>query len=640
MTRMAWGNTGERFFETGVDRGVLYIAGIPGVPWNGLTAVNESPTGGDAVPYYIDGYKYANVSAAEEFEATIEALSHPAEFARCDGTAEVSNGLFVTQQPRVAFGFSYRTKIGNDVEGIDHGYKIHLVYNALAAPTSRSLSSIADSSDPAAFSWSISTQSPLLSGYKPTAHMIVDSRRAHPFLLSYLEDILYGTDNSAPRMPEASELIALFQLQLPPVDGEVRLLGVGDNTQHDVKNLAQRPIGPRATTDDGWRISSSETMTFVNDGDPAIEALDPVGRGAIYIDPNLSFTELSGVGAGKWFGVGIEVEPLDYWSTQSNMALRIAPYNGAATNASGGATSTKYIPIPPGEYTRIQHAAGITAFTPDSSYIRGLVWPGQDPNAAKDPKMLNPSGWTIYGSTSFGAAGTGMDGTTEGSLFIPGDAAQIGAYSSILGRPGLEAGGIPVLPGEKINVSAYVRSANAILAGRASIYVRFYDLNDVSNWVQLTSISNPADITANVWTQVSGTFEAPATSVGQLVAVIGLYKQTAHTSAVRWSTLQVDRQSRFRIKKAVYVCTNSESAALDLTSSFWDGDTSSFFALKQEMFPYWESTPGNSPTIAKFYDFLRNVTANIGDGYIVDGLLWVFANDGYWHRVGALPPLT
>lgn len=210
MSRIAWNALGERYFETGVDRGVLYTSDSEGVPWTGLISVSENPNGGEAKPYYIDGFKYLQISSAEEFEATIEAFYAPKEFGACDGTAQIHNGLFATQQPRKAFGLSYRTKIGNDLDGQDHAYKIHLVYNALAAPATRDHKTIGQSVDPSAFSWDVTTMPPSLTGHKPTAHMVIDSLLADPAILTQVEDILYGSESEAPRLPTPDEMVTLF----------------------------------------------------------------------------------------------------------------------------------------------------------------------------------------------------------------------------------------------------------------------------------------------------------------------------------------------------------------------------------------------------------------------------------------------
>lgn len=211
MTRIAWGSHGERLFEAGTDRGVLYLPGLPGVPWNGLKSVNESPEGGEPRPYYVDGYKYLNVASAEEYKATLEAFSSPREFAECDGRVSLHNGLFATQQPRRPFSFSYRTLIGNDTQGIDYGYKIHIVYNALAAPSQKNNQTNGDSVTPLNLSWGITVTPPKMTGLKPTAHMVIDSRLTPPKLLKEIEDILYGSAERVSSLPNVQELMAIFK---------------------------------------------------------------------------------------------------------------------------------------------------------------------------------------------------------------------------------------------------------------------------------------------------------------------------------------------------------------------------------------------------------------------------------------------
>lgn len=211
MAKLTWGATGERRYETGVDQGVLYLGGEV-FPWSGLTAVNQNPSGGEPTPYYIDGFKYLNLASAEEFEATLEAFSAPSAFGICDGTVSIRNGLFVTQQPRVPFDFSYRSLIGNDVDGQDHGYKIHLIYGALAAPTVQTNQTLSDSPTPNTFSWKITTLPPLTigHGYKPTAHFVVDSTLTPSALLTTLESSIYGSVSSFPRLVSAQELLDMF----------------------------------------------------------------------------------------------------------------------------------------------------------------------------------------------------------------------------------------------------------------------------------------------------------------------------------------------------------------------------------------------------------------------------------------------
>jgi hypothetical protein len=209
MTRLVWDAVGERFYESGVDRGVLYL-GTNGYAWPGLVTVTESPTGGDPRPFYIDGFKYLNLAASEEFEASIEAFSAPPEFGLCDGINSMYAGLQITQQPRRSFGFCYRTKVGNDVDGLDHAYKIHLVYNALAAPSEKAYSTVNDQAEAPTRSWKLTTLAPKIYGYRPTAHFVIDTRTTPAETLAAIEDILYGTDTESPRQPTVTELMTLF----------------------------------------------------------------------------------------------------------------------------------------------------------------------------------------------------------------------------------------------------------------------------------------------------------------------------------------------------------------------------------------------------------------------------------------------
>lgn len=209
--RLVWGARSERFFEIGVDNGVLYNASDSlGVAWSGLVSVSESPSGGDPRPYYVDGVKYANIASAEEYEATIVAFNSPSEFDICDGVVSINNGLFATQQPRKSFGLSYRTQIGNEIDGMNHAYKLHLVYGALAAPSQRKNETIGDTTDPSTFTWAISTLPPEITGYKRTSHFVVDSRFTPELVMTELTDILYGTESTEARLPDTEELLTIF----------------------------------------------------------------------------------------------------------------------------------------------------------------------------------------------------------------------------------------------------------------------------------------------------------------------------------------------------------------------------------------------------------------------------------------------
>lgn len=210
MTRLNWDELTSRVYEVGVDRGVLYPNGSSGVAWSGLISVTEDVDGGASRPYYLDGIKYLNLSAHEEFKSSVESFSAPREFLPCDGMQSIQNGLIVTHQPRKTFGFSYRTLVGNFYEKEQYGYKIHIVYNALAAPSNRKISSLGRSVTPTVYNWEITTQAPIVSGYRPTAHFIIDSVYTDETVLATLEDILYGSISSNPRLPDPTELISIF----------------------------------------------------------------------------------------------------------------------------------------------------------------------------------------------------------------------------------------------------------------------------------------------------------------------------------------------------------------------------------------------------------------------------------------------
>ena len=215
MPKLTWDNTGERIFETGVKQGVLYPIQsdgkyTKGVAWNGLTAVTESPSGAEATALYADDIKYLNLLSNEEFGATIEAYTYPDEFAECDGSAELATGVMIGQQKRKIFGLCYRTTIGNDVEGNDYGYKLHLVYGCLAAPSEKGYSTINDNPDAITFSWEVSTTPVNVEGFKPTSQITIDSTKADPTKLAALEAVLYGAEAAEAKLPLPDEVAALM----------------------------------------------------------------------------------------------------------------------------------------------------------------------------------------------------------------------------------------------------------------------------------------------------------------------------------------------------------------------------------------------------------------------------------------------
>lgn len=216
MSRIVWDKTGERFYETGVDRAVLYpisSAGLynKGVPWNGITGITESPSGAEPNNLYADNIKYLVLVGAEDFGLTVECYTYPDEWEECDGSAEIAPGVVAGQQNRKVFGLSYRTKLGNDVDGQDHGYKLHLVYGGLASPSERGYQTVNDSPEPINPSWEITTTPVDVPGYKPTARLIITSTKVDPAKLKALEDILYGTEDQDARLPLPEEVIQLLK---------------------------------------------------------------------------------------------------------------------------------------------------------------------------------------------------------------------------------------------------------------------------------------------------------------------------------------------------------------------------------------------------------------------------------------------
>jgi hypothetical protein len=216
MTRVAWDEVGKRIFETGVDHGVLYLINNigeynTGFAWNGLTTVTESPSGAEPQPQYADNIKYVVLTSYEEFGGTIEAFTYPDEFSACDGTAQPQTGVSIGQQARKSFGFSYRTLVGNDIEGIDYGYKLHLVYGASASPSEKAYGTVNDSPEAVPFSWDFWTTPIPVEGFKPTSYICIESTKVDATALAQLEDLLYGTVGIDPELPLPDSVLALFE---------------------------------------------------------------------------------------------------------------------------------------------------------------------------------------------------------------------------------------------------------------------------------------------------------------------------------------------------------------------------------------------------------------------------------------------
>lgn len=215
MSKLVWDATGERKYENGVRNGVLYVMDASGtypkgVAWNGLTAVTESPSGAEATALYADDVKYLNLISAEEFGATVEAYTYPDEFAQCNGEASLVDGVTIGQQPRKTFGMAYRTVLGNDVENESYGYKLHLIYGAVASPSEKAYATINDSPEAITFSWELKTTPVVVNGFKPTASLTIDSTKANAEKLKALEDVLFGSESGEARLPLPNEIATLM----------------------------------------------------------------------------------------------------------------------------------------------------------------------------------------------------------------------------------------------------------------------------------------------------------------------------------------------------------------------------------------------------------------------------------------------
>lgn len=235
MTQLVWDEVGKRFYETGVDRGVLFIpdsngAYVDGVAWNGLTSVSEAPSGAEPNASYADNIKYLNLFSAEEFGATLEAYTYPDEFAQFDGLGTPTPGVVVGQQSRKGFGLCYRTLIGNDVDGTDLGYKLHLIYGCYASPSEKAYNTINDSPEAITFSWALTTTPVAVSGMKPTSVIVIDSTKVDADTLADLEQILYGDTGVDPALPLPNTIITMFQAGVTEVTPTQPTFNAGTNT--------------------------------------------------------------------------------------------------------------------------------------------------------------------------------------------------------------------------------------------------------------------------------------------------------------------------------------------------------------------------------------------------------------------------
>lgn len=265
MSRLTWDNTGERYYETGTDRGVLFKKNSSGtyangVNWNGLSGVSDSPSGAEASPIWADNIKYVNLMSTEEYGGTITAYQSPEEFDECDGTVSPIAGMRVRQQSRKEFGFAWRTKIGNDTDGVDHGYIIHIAYNCLASPSEKSYQTINDSPEAMELSWEFSTTPVDIPGMKPTAKIEFDSTKLTAAQMKIVEDTLWGTENSAPTLPSPSEWIALLGGEPQP---EVVLNRSTVSIAVDGTATIEATVVPEGTAV-SWSSSDTDKATVAN----------------------------------------------------------------------------------------------------------------------------------------------------------------------------------------------------------------------------------------------------------------------------------------------------------------------------------------------------------------------------------------
>lgn len=216
MARLIWDEVGQRFFETGVKNGVLYVQDNNGsykngVVWNGLTAVTESPSGAEETPLYADDVKYLTLRSAEEFGATVEAYTYPEEFEQCDGSASIANGVTIGQQARRAFGLCYRTSVGNDIQGQNFSYKLHLIYGCTVAPSEKSYSTINDNPEAITFSWELSTVPVPVDGFSPTASLVIDASKVDEGKMQLLEDALFGDESNEAKLLLPNEIMEMLK---------------------------------------------------------------------------------------------------------------------------------------------------------------------------------------------------------------------------------------------------------------------------------------------------------------------------------------------------------------------------------------------------------------------------------------------
>jgi len=265
MTKLQWNQVGERFYEAGIDRGVLYLTNGSGVAWSGLTEMSEAPSSGPSTPIYFDGQKRRDLDSLGDFAATLSAITFPDEFLEFDGFGDLGDGMFVDDQYVSTFGLSYRTKIANDSDGTDYGYKIHILYNLTASPDEKTYQTLSSVSKPTQFAWKVDAKPESLPNYRPTAHVIIDSTKIHPELLSDIEVVLYGNDSTEPFLPPLSDFYSFIV--------EWSLMTIIDNG--DGTWTAEGPDYMVYFTDATTFEINSETVTYLDADTYTVENYSP-----------------------------------------------------------------------------------------------------------------------------------------------------------------------------------------------------------------------------------------------------------------------------------------------------------------------------------------------------------------------------
>ena len=256
MTRLVWGTAGNRLYEAGLDRGVLYVDGQTGVPWNGLTAIAEAGIGGELRSHVMDGQIYMETFGPQDFKARLSAFYSPPEFDECDGISALDRGFYAVGQRRKSFGLSYRTGLGNDVDDLEYGYKIHIIYNCLAEVSNRSYSTVNSSTSLSSLSWNISAKPIYLDGKLPTAHFYIDTSKTFPWVISAIEGILYGSESAAPRLPTIQELQEAFDA--------ATALYIVDNGDGTITLTSSDELGILTMLDATTLQINSESLVFTN----------------------------------------------------------------------------------------------------------------------------------------------------------------------------------------------------------------------------------------------------------------------------------------------------------------------------------------------------------------------------------------